>query len=50
MGPLDVVEYDGDLYQVLDIRHDISLASWGVSLILDRTRNDMTDGSPLLPA
>lgn len=50
MGPLDIVEYDGDIYQVLDIRHTISTATWEVALTLDRTRNDMTDGSPLLPA
>jgi hypothetical protein len=50
IAPLDVAEYEGDLFQVLDVRHDISPETWEVSLVLDRTRNDMTDGSPLLPA
>lgn len=50
IAPLTIALYDGTFYQVLDVRHDVSPSTWGVTLILDRTQNDMTDGSPLLPA
>lgn len=49
IAPLDIVLHDGTLYQVLDVRHDVSPSTWGVTLTLDRTQNDMTDASPLLP-
>lgn len=50
LAPLSIALYDGSFYQVLDVRHDIGPSEWRVTLILDRTQNDMTDGSPLLPA
>lgn len=50
IAPLTLVLYDGTYYQVLDVRHSVSPAAWGVTLILDRTQNDMTTGELMLPA
>lgn len=49
IAPLTLALYDGTLYQVLQVQHDISPDRWDVTLTLDRTQSDMTDGVPLLP-
>ena len=47
--PLDLVRYDGTLWQVLEVRHEIDLMEWRTTLTLDRSQSDLTSEVPVLP-
>lgn len=49
IAPLTLALYDGTLYQVLQVQHDVAPDRWQVTLTLDRTQNDMTGAGPVLP-